>query len=534
MNGVVCRIKDYIQPFERHLAILELRAIAGNDLAPIDRNWETASLFRVAASVGEANTMRRDLAYWESVDCGSPRMTVQLRSEATSIIARNGISLRDLPELVPQLVESKRPEKRCLRYGPHGLHEYRGKFFPQLVRALINTARVPRGGIVLDPMCGSGTTLVEAVLSGRSAYGLDMNPLSAFVTDVKCRALGLHPKVLIDTLTALSERLSRPTGKLDPSGRFASLPESDQNYLQRWFAFSTLEELDHIEFAIRGLRGAGVRNLFKVCLSNILRGVSWQKDDDLRVRKEVTTLLKGEVIGRFLQEATRSTKTLVAFLADRGRDGLGSYVVTEADARTSAHILHAIVGKVDAVVTSPPYATALPYLDTDRLSLIYLGLLQRGDHRGRDILMIGNREITERVRADCWSAFETSRQLLPLATQSLIERIDRLNKKGEAGFRRRNLSALLAKYFFDMRMVLAEQMNLLRPGGTLFLVVGNNRTTAGGEIVEIRTAEQLALIAESLGFRFAGDVSMEMLASRDIFRKNAMPSEHILTLQKPQ
>ena len=41
---------------------------------------------------------------------------------------------------------------------------------------------------MLDPMCGSGTTLVEARLSDRTAYGLDMNPLSVFITDVKCRA----------------------------------------------------------------------------------------------------------------------------------------------------------------------------------------------------------------------------------------------------------------------------------------------------------------------------------------------------------
>ncbi len=64
---------------------------------------------------------------------------------------------------------AKLPNKRCLRYATHGLHEYRGKFFPQLVRALMNIVKLPKSGVVLDP--SSGMTLVEARLSGRTTYG---------------------------------------------------------------------------------------------------------------------------------------------------------------------------------------------------------------------------------------------------------------------------------------------------------------------------------------------------------------------------
>ena len=104
----------------------------------------------------------------------------------------------------------------------------------------------------------------------------------------------------------------------------------------------------------------------------------------------------------FLEEARRSTKTVAAFGALCGRGGLGKFSVEEADARLAATALEQLVGKVDVIITSPPYATALPYLDTDRLSLIYLGLLSRREHRSRDTLMIGNREITERTRAAYW------------------------------------------------------------------------------------------------------------------------------------
>ena len=148
--------------------------------------------------------------------------------------------------------------------------------------------------------------------------------------------------------------------------------------------------------------------------------------------------------------------------------------------------------------------------------------------------MIGNREVTTRGRAEYWAFYETNKSLLPRNTRALIERIDRLNKAGEAGFRRRNLSALLSKYFFDMREVMRQTFSLLRPGGSLFLIIGNNRTTAGGQPVEIRTAEHLGKIANDLGFRIEDDMAMDILVSRDIFRKNAVPSERIMRLGKPQ
>ena len=533
MANLTCRIKDYIQPFERQLALQEMRALVAGAVRPVDGDEDTALVFEVAGTL-EADVLRNALTYWHSVGPAGGGLTAQVRGEATSVAAHNGMSVRDL--LGPGLLRLplKPPRKRCLRYATHGLHEYRGKFFPQLVRALINIGQVPPDGIVIDPMCGSGTTLVEARLAGRRAYGLDMNPLSVFVSDAKCRALTVRPSALGTAYETLSETLSKTAAADGGMRHFLSLPDHDRAYLNRWFAPSALGELDAIQAAIETLEGKALQNFHRVCLSNILRGVSWQKDEDLRVRREVSELPEGEVIRRFLKEASRSTKVVGAFVAQRGRLGLGRYVVREADARQADQSLSQLLNKVDAVVTSPPYATALPYLDTDRLSLIYLGLLPRESLRPRDLLMIGNREVTERTRAAYWRRYEASKALLPSATQALIERINKLNNGQEVGFRRRNLAALLSKYFFDMRAVLQQMLRLLRPDGQAFLVVGNNRTLAGGVPVEIRTADHLTAIAASLGFQTPGNLSMEMLLSRDVFRKNAMQSEQIVALRKPR
>ena len=68
------------------------------------------------------------------------------------------------------------------------------------------------------------------------------------------------------------------------------------------------------------------------------------------------------------------------------------------DARVADKAILNITRSVDCIITSPPYATALPYLDTDRLSIYFLALFERSEHRQHDLNMIGNREITNGLR----------------------------------------------------------------------------------------------------------------------------------------
>ena len=524
MSELTCQLKDHIQPFERELALRELRSLSANTVKPLNGNQDTATVFEISGSA-DVRVLRQSLAYWHSVGIGANDLTDQVRAEATSVARRGGEGTNGTGQPVA------RPRKgRCLRYATHGIHEYRGKFFPQLVRSLINMAAVPLDGVVVDPMCGSGTTLVEARLMGRTAFGFDLNPLSVFIADVKCRSLSLSSGALSDTYRRVSEELlGAPRGQ---TSYFDSLPQHDQDYLRRWFAPSTLIELDHIRCTIDSIDDGSIRNLFLVFLSNILREVSWQKDDDLRVRREVHCLSKGEVVQRYLQEAARSARVVGAFTALGRSVGLGSYSVREGDARDIGRTLLDAGVHADAVVTSPPYATALPYIDTDRLSLVYLGLLPRSAHRARDAVMIGNREVTVTERSSHWIAYERNRASLPAATCRMIDRIATLNEGAAVGFRRRNLAALLSKYFLDMRDVLGQVRSILKPRGALCMVVGNNRTVAGGQEVAIRTVEHLVDIAKDQGLHMDANIDMDMLVSKEIFRKNAIRSEHVLMFKK--
>jgi DNA modification methylase len=530
---LICRLKPYIQPFEKTLALRELSTLTeGEPSACLNLTHEETGDYRVQSFVGPELLAAR-LAYWEGVRLETVmdglQFTHQVRREATVTLARNGITPAELRAALPFNGHVPLPNRRNLRYGPHGIHEYRGKFFPQLVRSLLNVADVEAGAKILDPMSGSGTTAVEAVLLGCEAYGLDMNPLSVLVSQIKCDILAVPPSQLADTFIAFRDDLLAQTGiRENRLLWFDNLSEKDRGYLSNWFAHEVLADLDRIMIRIQEIENVACRHLFLVSLSNILRRVSWQKDDDLRVRRAAPTGEMPDTVAEFLAELNRSVKTVLAFLYENQGRMVGGAFIREGNAREADLLLPAHLGQFDAIITSPPYATALPYLDTDRLSLYYLGLLSRPDHRHRDYQMIGNREISNGRRQAYWTEYQQNRTQLTGGITAVIDQIELLNRNADVGFRRQNLPALLARYFFDMRQVLATFTRLLRPGAPAYVVVGNNHTIAGGQRVEIETDQLLGELGEAVGLRLAEQIPMEMLTSRDIFKKNASSAETIL------
>src|SRR2546429_5187088 len=99
--------------------------------------------------------------------------------------------------------EAELPERERTKHV-HRLHPYLGKFIPQLVEVLF-ARYVPAGGRVLDPFAGSGTTLVQALESGRDAAGADIAAFNCLLMEVKTRRY--NPFVLERELRAAWERI---------------------------------------------------------------------------------------------------------------------------------------------------------------------------------------------------------------------------------------------------------------------------------------------------------------------------------------
>jgi site-specific DNA-methyltransferase (cytosine-N4-specific) len=500
-------LKPYLQPFERELAFRELSAL----LDPEDVVTEDHGYHVLQTNKPEGLFQKR-LTYWQRVGKESLAPSLQTSLEYT----QNGFEKIE--------GQQRLHSNRRLRYGPHDLHEYRGKFFPQLVRALMTISEIPDGGIVLDPMCGSGTTPCEVIASGRSALGADLNPLSVLISSVKSGVVLRKPTSFLDT-----------TMKHLSAFRFDRVPVVDMwpteelVYLKRWFAEEAIEDLASVMHQIRLIKNRFYRDFFLVCLSNIIRSVSWQKDTDLRIRKEIKPYHQGLAVCRFKEEVARQVDRIYPYLCLITRlKKSPNILLKEGNSVVINELFPEYQGCVDLLITSPPYATALPYLDTDRLSLIVLKLLPRKRLQYKESLMIGTREVSERQRRNEWEIYLTRKKELPRIVSRLIDEIAEVYHCEGVGFRRRNTPALLGKYYVNMLDAMRSARVLMRTGARGYYVVGNNSTRVSNQRIEIPTDTFLYEIGLVAGWQQEETINMELIPSRDIYRENRGSKETIL------
>ncbi|MDI6787162.1 MAG: DNA methyltransferase [Planctomycetota bacterium] len=426
---------------------------------------------------------------------------------------------------------------RQLRYLTHLMHEYKGRYNPQLCKVLMNMSGIKKREIVLDPFVGSGTTLVECFLNGFSAIGLDINPISYLITRAKIDSFSLDIKILKHILQGFADNLTHST--LNDSneiitGNIANELKLDLDYLKSWFPVNNLTKVFYILQEINKLKQDKVKNLFFTALSDILRRISYQDPDQLRIGRRPEKEVEKNVFEIYLQKLNFYFKILeiYQFVKPSGANQDIKYYL--GDARFLKRHLNLNENSIDLIVTSPPYATALPYIDTDRLSLFFLGYTNREDYRKLEKLMIGNREITkkekEQVEIDFLANY--NELYLPKEIKSLIKKIHLLNTNANVGFRRKNMAALLYKYFKDMQLSMKEMTNVLKRGKYCFMVVGCNNTIAGGQNVFIPTDDFIGLIGDFVGLHLEQKIPIAISQSYMIHRNNAIKRESILVFRK--
>lgn len=417
------------------------------------------------------------------------------------------------------------------RYSAHGLHEYRGKFNPQVVRTIGNILGLDRGARVLDPFCGSGTTLLEGAHIGWDALGLDLNPLAVLIANAKITAFHADPDQLRAETGVLVSAIETACGA-QPTAP-PTLPNIE--YLSRWFTQPVLGDLSRIAATIDAVVAPELRPVFRTVLSDICREVSLQDPGDLRIRRRKVIPTHFPVIDIY---SSRLMTSVEAVLAAR-RAVQPEAAVQEAllaDAREP--LSGAVQGRdgetmkpFDAAITSPPYATALPYIDTQRLSLCLLGLLDESALRTAERALIGNREIGSASRAAAEAELQENAADLPPAAVMFCRELLEIAAHESHGFRRRNVPALLYWYLADMGSMFCSVRSALRDGADYALVVGTNSTVLRGRRVVIDTPSLLTDVAQSRGWALREAIPLDTYHRYDIHRNNSIRSETLLLLR---
>ena len=241
------------------------------------------------------------------------------------------------------------------RGATHGIHPYPAKFIPQIPRGLIEILHPGDDTAILDPFCGSGTTLVEAALAGYMAVGIDVNPLSCLISKVK--------------VTPLVRSLAKAAQRVVQHARRHPASPPDIPALDHWFEAEVQIALASLVRAIDRETDGDVRDALRVALSSIIVRVSNQESDTryAAINKNVDPR---SVATQFLTAATglegKLTSTWGGLLEPSRVEVLNRDVL--AVQSTEIHF------PVSLVVTSPPYPNAYEYWLYHKYRMYWLGM----------------------------------------------------------------------------------------------------------------------------------------------------------------
>jgi DNA modification methylase len=378
----------------------------------------------------------------------------------------------------------------------HRWYRFVLSFPPHLVRAYLNDFKLDHGCTVLDPFCGTGTTIVEAKKNAIAAIGLEANLFPHFASSVKID-WSTDPDELLSDATEITEnalRVLKGQG-IDDNALFPpkisalrSIPAEAATLLIKDSIsplplHKTLVLLDCLKLYQNrpsykyGLLALG--NALVTTISNLRFGpevgIGKQKID-----VPVVTTWFAEI------------RKMVSDLHQIQDQQWPSCAIHLADARNVQQILEPC--SVDAVITSPPYPNEKDYTRTTRLESVLLGFIENKTQL---------RELKKRlVRSNTRSVYTADQDDLWVANHPEIQRIaaeieERRRTLGKTSGFEKLYPRVTKLYFGGMARHLAELRTVLRPGAQLAYVVGDQASYLQ---VMIRTGELLADIADRLGY----------------------------------
>jgi hypothetical protein len=226
----------------------------------------------------------------------------------------------------------------------HGFYKYPARFSPGFVRAAIETFTKP-GDLILDPHVGGGTSLVEALASGREAVGVDINPLAEFVARVKCTVFS---EAELDTLEAWAARVPAVVKIHGRSVEFTEYAElgyyKHLNHPSRWWLRKGIEQA--LASAIR--LGKPRLEAFGRCA--VLRTAQWALDG---TRKHTSIDEFRTALGEIATQMIEGARELRIAVRENGRHPVTILHRNAAGLEDDERLTE--MGAPRLILTSPPY-----------------------------------------------------------------------------------------------------------------------------------------------------------------------------------
>lgn len=360
----------------------------------------------------------------------------------------------------------------------HRWYSYKEAYSHRLVAKVLERYPMPSGyPAVLDPFCGSGTTLLVAQSHKLPAIGVELNPFAAFVSLVKTSWHRTDPEYLDRALEIVLD---------DTSPAPSSLPELTTFHKKLYFPNGHAYELFRLKNAICSLRATEeVKNALKLSLAATIEDVSCLHKDGRMLRY----IARNPISPR--EALYRRTKNIIEELQSIAYRPNHDITVLQGDARSLDSLIAAntLTDRFGLILYSPPYLNSFDYSEVYKCELWLLGLIKSYE-QWRQL-----RRSTFRSHPSC--KFPVTHHLRdnPALREVwiLVEQAARCSDIG--GSAQKQTPQIIRGYFDDVFKMLQGQFARLAPGGHIVCVVGNSKH---GQL-HIPTDTLIAKIGQALG-----------------------------------
>jgi DNA modification methylase len=356
-------------------------------------------------------------------------------------------------------------------YLTHDYHRYPAKFIPQLAERLIKENSKSED-LICDPFMGSGTTLLEAMLNSRRAYGSDIHPVSVLIS--RAKTTPIEPNYLKDQTSLVLEKINadlenRTEAMIIFGAAVFSSIIPDNKKIDYWFPEEQKIDLAIILSRINCVDDEDIRTFLLCGFSNILKACSrWM------TRSTKPTIEKHKIIA----SAYRSFTLQIKRMSIKNEDLWNRIGGRQADCliyNNDARRINLENESATLIITSPPYVTSYEYTDLHQLSAIWLRYIDKlSDFRSK---FIG-------------SVHKASHDgnLYSKLAMKIVDDLGIINIRE---------SKAVGQYFFEMQECFREMHRILKHGGRTCIIIGDTQLRR----VSIYNAEVFIESMHEIGFK---------------------------------
>jgi len=415
------------------------------------------------------------------------------------------------------------PKLNSIGKYPHLIHSYPAKLIAHIPNFFLNNNYFSKkGGVVLDPFCGTGTVLLEAMISGRNSRGADANPLAQLISKVKTTYLS-------DEILKLNLELIIITYKTIEKPEIPEIINRDF-----WFSLENQKKLGLIKRAINETTIDDIRDFFLICFSNCVKKVSYADprvavpvklnpkrypDRSNKYKKTLKKIKDVETIDILTLFKTICTNNIQSVSNLKSFNNKVTAKVVSDDARkltrdigTSKLIENE---SIDLIITSPPYAGAQKYIRSSSLNIGWLGMALPDELRFLDKKNIGRENYIKQDIKKITTGI--------ISADILLEKVYSVNKIR---------AYIVGNYLVEMMDALDESVRVLKKNSYLILIVGNNKVSNFEFNTQQYLTEYLISKKLSLKFKLIDDIKSYGLMTKRNKTADIISREWVLVFKK--